>query len=157
MSSISLLYYYLITYHIFHIHNSILEHSQASFIQYCSDSRIKPKIEQHTSLGIDSPVLHTCATTDFNTTMPSPNLVSHSVPIITLTLRAKRHSFCITRKKLPLKARLIFCYECSDMLHATVSSPPYLSKFTRLRAHAHKLTHQHKLADGSGRKGHVTG
>lgn len=54
--------------------------------------------------------------------MPSPNLVSHSVPIITLTLRAKRHCFCISRKKLPLKACLIICNECGDMLHWTMSS-----------------------------------
>lgn len=82
------------------------------------------KIDQHTLAGIDSPVLHT---TDFTITI-QPVLWqlliwcrSHSVPIITLTLRAKRPCFCICRKKLPLKASPIICHECGDMLHLTVS------------------------------------
>lgn len=121
------------------------------------------KIEQHTLPGIDSPVLHTWATTDSDITI-QPALWqvliwfhSHTVPIITLTLRAKRPCFLhlpeeVGSKSMPDNLLRAMWW------HATFSCVIVfcLLNFPRwhVYTHAHTLN-THKLADGGGRKGHV--
>lgn len=81
-------------------------------------------------------------------------LCSHTLSIITFTYRAKRPCFCICQKKLALKACLVICHECGDMLDLTVSSERTSLPFPARRVCTH--THSH-LADEREWKGRVSG